>query len=222
MTKQALFDLAGDGHIIQSGGEVLDPNFAVPNVSAMVTVAAPSIETFIVNHTTRTAAPIGVNDDLNSAWMSAVQAMANAVFGWLDSHDLAIAGDAYITTSITAANEVNGEAHFDDDQFIANSGAGVFAIVGDLAGPRALNSPLPYRQLKAPHPLTLDDEVKADFEDAKTLNPVSFGAGELVLMPQFGQLHSGPGPCGTADQRRHLMVFRAETQPPTDARPERG
>ena len=44
-------------------------------------------------------------------------------------------------------------------------------------------------------------------------SPVSFGAGELVLMPQFGQLHAGPGPCGTAEQRRHLMVFRGETKP---------
>ena len=216
-TKQALFDLAGDGHIIQSGGEVLDANFAVPNVSASVEVSPPSIETFVVSKSVSKGAvsvmPIGMHVELNEAWMPAVTAMAEAVVGWLDEHGISLAGDAYITTSITAASEVNGEAHFDDDQFAPQSGAGVFAIVADLAGPRALTAPLPYPQLTAPHPLTVDDELKAEFENAGLLDPISFGANELVLMPQFGQLHSGPGPCGTEDQRRHLMVFRGETLP---------
>ena len=212
-TKQALFDLAGDGHIFQSGGEVLDPNFAVPDVSASVEVSPPSIETFVVSNSGQSVMPIGMNDELNEAWMPAVTAMAEAVVGWLDEHGISLAGDAYITTSITAASEVNGEAHFDDDQFAPQSGAGVFAIVADLAGPKALTAPLPYPPLTAPHPLTLDDELKAEFENAGSLDPISFGANELVLMPQFGQLHSGPGPCGTPDQRRHLMVFRGETVP---------
>ncbi len=214
MTKQALFDQAGDEYLVQSGGEVLDPSFAVPAVSAEIAVSVPSIETFVVSGSDRTVTPIGMNDELNNAWMPAVSAMANAVFGWLDQHDLSVAGDAYITTSITAASEVNGEAHFDDDQFSPATGAGVFAIVGDLAGPRALDAPLPYPNIAAPRPLTLDEDLKTKFsEGAGGLSPVAFGANELVLMPQFGQLHSGPGPCGTADQRRHLLVLRAETLP---------
>lgn len=213
MTKQALFDHAGDGHIIQSGGEVLDSSFAVPDVSSMTGVSPPSIETFVVSNGGQTVTPIGSNDVLNDIWMPAVTAMCEAVVGWLDAHGISLEGDAYITTSVTVASEVNGEAHFDDDQFAPQSGAGVFAIVGDLAGPRALTAPLPYPMLKAPHPLTLDDELKAEFSNDGSLNPISFGAGELVLMPQFGQLHSGPGPCGTEDQRRHLLVFRGETKP---------
>lgn len=218
MTKQTLFDHAGDGHIIQSGGEVLDDNFAVPNVSASVQVSPPSIETFIVSKgaasdADRSVMAIGMNDELNEAWMPAVTAMADAVVGWLEEHSIDLAGDAYITASITVASEVNGEAHFDDDQFAPNSGAGVFAIVADLAGPRALTAPLPYPPLTAPHPLTLDDELKAEFSEGTSLERISFGANELVLMPQFGQLHSGPGPCGTPDQRRHLLVFRGETTP---------
>ena len=212
LTKQSLFDLAGDDHIVQSGGEVLDPSFAVPDVSSMMEVSVPSIETFVVSVGDRSVTPIGTNDELNNAWMPSVSAMAGAVFAWLDQYGISLAGDAYITASITQASEVNGEAHFDDDQFMPQTGASVFAIVGDLAGPRALAEPLPYPNIKAPRPLTLDEELKAEFESG-ALSPVVFAANELVLMPQFGQLHAGPGPCGTEDQRRHLLVFRGETLP---------
>jgi len=215
-TKQALFDQAGDEHIVQSGGEVLDSSFAVPNISASVSVPPPSIETFVVSGADRTVSPIGMNSELNDAWMPAVSAMADAVFGWLDDHGISLDGDAYITTSITSAPEVNGEAHFDDDQFNASSGAGVFAIVADRAGPRALDAPLPYPTVVAPHPLVLDEDLKAEFSGDGRLRPVSFNANELVLFPQFGQLHSGPGPCGTAEERRHLLVFRGETRPNAD------
>ena len=220
LTKQALFDLAGDGHIVQSGGEVLDRDFAVPNVSASVEVSLPSIETFLVSKSSEPNAahsvmPIGMNAQLNDAWLPAVTAMVDAVLTWLDKNGIDLAGDAYVTASITAASEVNGEAHFDDDQFDASSGAGVFAIVADLAGPKALATPLQYPPLTAPRPLTLDEDLKAEFRDAGSLDPISFNPNELVLMPQFGQLHSGPGPCGTSDQRRHLLVFRGETVPST-------
>lgn len=214
LTKQSLFDLAGDDHIVQSGGEVLDPSFAMPDVQSLVAASLPSIETFIVSSGDRSVMPIGMHEPLNDAWMPAVSAVADSVFAWLDEHGISLAGDAYITASITPADEVNGEAHFDDDQFDASSGAGVFAIVGDTAGPRALNAPLPYPNIKAPRPLTLDEAMKADFESGN-LQPISFNANELVLMPQFGQLHSGPGPCGTAEQARHLIVFRGETVPGT-------
>lgn len=214
LTKQALFDQAGDDHIVQSGGEVLDPSFAMPDVGSAVAVSLPSIETFVVSANDRSVMPIGMNDELNNAWRPAVSAMADAVLGWLDEHGISLAGDAYITASITPADEVNGDAHFDDDQFAPQTGAGVFAIVGDLAGPRALAEPLPYPNIKAPRPLTLDEDLKAEFESGN-LQPISFNANELVLMPQFGQLHSGPGPCGTAEQARHLIVFRGETVPGT-------
>lgn len=196
----------------QSGGTVLDNSFALPNVANEVGVALPSIETFLVSATDRSIMALGTNDEVNAAWLPAVAAMAETVGSWLDQNGIALAADAFITASITAADEVNGEAHFDDDQFGATDGVGVFAIVGDLVGPRALTSPLPYSEVTAPHPLVVDDELKAAFA-ADAFDTVRFGANELVAFPQFGQLHSGPGPCGTPDQRRHLLVFRGATLP---------
>ncbi len=216
LTKQALFDRAGSGLMHQSGGLVLNHDFELPDVVAATGVSLPSIETFLLSASDRSIMTLGMNDKVNAAWMPAITSMAEAVSTWLAEHNITLAADAFITASITPAHEVNGEAHFDDDQFGAGNGVGVFAIVGDLAGPKALTSPLPYPDVTAPHPLTVDDELKAAFA-ADAFDSVAFGANELVMFPQFGQLHSGPGPCGDETQYRHLLVFRGETKPSEDS-----
>jgi hypothetical protein len=213
LTKLHLVERAGDGRVSQSGATVVDSGFPVPEIDPALPHALPSIETFVVAQADRSISSMGVNGPLNEAWMPTVEALASTVFQWLDERGVALHGDAYITASITRANEVSSEAHFDDDQFAPADGVGVVAIVADRDGSRVANSAVLLEGVRAPRPLVLDDDLKAAFVDG-AIDQDRFGAHTLVLFPQFGQLHSGPGPCGSADEVRHLLVFRGSTLPP--------
>lgn len=209
LSKQALFARTGEHSIAQSGGEAIDDNFALPTIDRQLVATLPSIETF-VKSTDGTVSAMGSNDALNSAWMPAVEAAAQRVGNWAKDAGVELAGDAYITVSITSAAEVNGEAHFDDDQFSPDSGTGLVAIVGDRGGPSVAAHPLPHDAVRPHQPLTLTDEHVDNFADGG-FGRIDYGPNQLVVLPQFGQLHSGPGPCGSADEVRHLLVYRAAT-----------
>jgi hypothetical protein len=210
LTKQELVDLAGPDHVSQSGADVISADFHVPAIAELVSLNLPSIETFVVAAVDRSIAPMGTNDELNAAWHPTVSAMAESMFEWLDGLGIEVHSDAYITASVTLAADVNEEAHFDDDQFMPSNGVGVVAIVADRAGPRVANTVISIPDAPAPRPLVVDDQLKADFAAGRIDHDI-FGAHELVVFPQFGQLHAGPGPCGSGDEARHLLVFRAAT-----------
>ena len=208
LSKQALFDAAGPGLISQTGGEVIDTSFDLPNLSAYAT-ALPSIETFVVSASGDISA-LGDHEDLNAAWLPTIEKLTQLIGEWADSAGIEIIGDSYITASVTSASEVNGEAHFDDDQFDPHAGAGLVAIVGDLGGPRVASQPIPHHEISAPRPVTASEDLIAAFADG-AVHSNAYGGNELVVLPQFAQLHAGPGPCGTAEEVRHLLVYRANT-----------
>ena len=217
LSKQQLFEAAGDGQIAQSGGEVIDEAFALPTIDSTVARSVPSIETFVVSATGDISA-MGTNGELNASWLPAIDRLVEAVHEWVAAADVELMGDAYVTASLTAATEVNGEAHFDDGQFDPAAGAGLVAIVGDLGGPRVASTPIPHVPVRPHQPLSTDAETVAAFANGD-FGRVDYGPNELVVLPQFGQLHSGPGPCATTGDSahvRHLLVLRSATTPTHD------
>ena len=212
LTKQELFDHAGTGRITQTGGVVIDENFTLPDVAEHVT-ALPSIETFVVSQD-GSLSSTGTNELLSEAWRPAVERLAAQVRSWAQLGGINFVGDSYVTASLTRASEVNGEAHFDDDQFDPRAGSGLVAIVGDLGGPRVAAGAIDHDEIAAPRPVVANEEMKAAFTKGELVS-TAYGANELVVFPQFAQLHAGPGPCGTADEVRHLLVYRAATAPST-------
>ena len=212
LSKQALFDHAGPGYISQTGGQVIDENFALSDVTEHVT-ALPSIETFVVSPVGEISS-IGTNNSLNNAWLPMVELLVAQVRAWAQDGGIEIVGDSYVTASVTTASEVNGEAHFDDDQFSPNVGSGLVAIVGDLDGPRVAAVPIPHVDIAAPRPVVASEAIKTAFADGE-IKFASYGPNQLVALPQFAQLHAGPGPCGTTDQVRHLLVYRAGSAGPS-------
>lgn len=209
LSKQALFARAGQHSIAQSGGEVIDDDFALPTIAEQLVSTLPAIDTFVKSSDGAITA-MGTNDALNDAWMPAVEAAARRVDRWAEDAGIETTGDTYITVSITSAAEVNGEAHFDDDQFAPGAGAGLVAIVGDHGGPSVAAQPIPHDPVRPHQPLSLTDDLKNEFADGG-YGRIDYGPNQLVVLPQFGQLHSGPGPCGTAYEVRHLLVYRVAT-----------
>lgn len=210
-SKQELFDQAGSGRLEQSGAVVISTGFDLPSIDPAVPLTMPSIEMFVAG-TDGTFAPTGANAALNAAWEPAIRNLCEIVFEWLQSTGVELAGDAFVTASITPASDVSGNPHFDDDQFVANAGTGIAVVVADRAGSRIACAPIAHDDISAPHPLTVDETTAAEFTSG-VLSQQSFDAGDVIAFPQFGQLHAGPGPVGSGDEVRHLLVLRAATMP---------
>ena len=210
LSKRQLIECAGAGAVLQTGGSVISDSFSVPAVGTEIDVALPSIETFVVSDD-GAISPTGTNAKLNEAWLPSVEKMVSVVTDWLTEAGVQRTGDAYVTASITRANDVNGEAHFDDDMYNPDDGVGVAVVAADRNGPRVCTGSLS-TMAESPRPLLSADEFKSAF-DAGELEHESFEPHSLVGFPQFGQLHAGPGPCGGPDEVRHLLVFRASTVP---------
>ncbi len=209
LSKQDLFDRSGTDMITQSGGEVIDENFSLPSINRDIVGALPSIETFVVAASGDISA-MGTDAALVAGWLPAVDELVRQVSQWAHKAGIELADGAYVTASVTDASMVNGQAHFDDDQFNANAGSGLVAIVGDLAGPRVATAPIPHPNIDPPRPVSADDTLIEHFANG-TIASTDYGPNELVVLPQFAQLHAGPGPCGTSEQVRHLLVYRAAT-----------
>lgn len=210
-SKQELFDRAGPGRLEQSGAVVLATGFELPLIDPAVPLTMPSIEMFVANVDGAITAT-GSNEALNRAWEPAVRDLCRIVFDWLQTAGVRLAGDAYVTASITPAADVSGNPHFDDDQFVADAGTGIAVVVADRAGSRVASAPIPHDDISAPHPLLVDESNAALFASGD-VSQQAFDAGDVIAFPQFGQLHAGPGPIGSGDGVRHLLVLRAATVP---------
>lgn len=212
LSKKEQFDPDHHGRLTQSGMAVIDDDFTVPPLGRSID-DEPSIETFVVDPTTGAVSPTGVDEELNQAWLPTVASMAKRVLAVLAEHDVEIAGQVYVTTSITPVDAISDDPHFDDDQFSPASGVGVVAIVADQGGPRVACSPIDVDPVPAPASIEVTEQLKASFNDG-TIARQEADAHQLVLFSQFGQLHAGPGPTRSEDHDvRHLLVLRAATVP---------
>lgn len=169
------------------------------------------IETFVCRPGEIT--PTGADESAIDAWMPMVEFVDTAVKSALSGFGVDLHGDAYATTSITPRVSHEGVPHVDDDRFRPDEDVGIVAIIGSLAGPRVARSSLAHGPVPFDGQLDYTDAVKREFESGATPQ-TACGADELVLFPQFGQLHAGPdaaelGPTGTD---RLLLVYRGRVR----------
>jgi len=213
MTKRDLFDSGASGELTQTGMAYVGEPISVPPVPVDTGRTGPSIDMFVIDGTTGACTPTGTNAELNAAWLPTVETLATAVLRTVGDHGVKLVGDAYVTTSITPLDLVAENPHFDDDQFQPEEGVGLAAIVADQAGPHIACSPIAHEPVRAPHPLVVTSEHESDFHEGNIVRQ-SGAAHRVVVFPQFGQLHAGPGPIKTEQHSvRHLLVLRAATHP---------
>lgn len=205
---------AGNGLVQQLGGASLDIS-GFPGWPAGLTATEPVIETYV-------ASPSGIaatsdNQPFVDAWTPLVSWMDTQVRTELGSFDCVVAGDAYVTASLTATKELEGLAHMDDDSFVPDDPVGIVAIIGQLLGPRAPSPGVALSPQTAPQPMgqiVFDDATLAAFEGGD-IEQHRCGPDELVIFPQFGQLHAGPAAHHVSDlsEFRQLLVYRARAIP---------
>lgn len=169
------------------------------------------IETFVVERR-GDPTPTSDNQPYVDAWLPLATALRDRVFDAIEAFDIPVDGPAYVTASITPPSAVGSDPHVDDDQFVADDGVGLVAIVADRAGSRVATGAIEQGTLRSPTQLTITDELIAAF-DANELAIQHSAAGQIVLFPQFGQLHAGPAAGTVAGGSRQLLVLRATTRP---------
>jgi hypothetical protein len=212
MTKRDLFDSGASGELTQTGMAYVGEPINVPPVTVDTSRTGPSIDMFVIDGATGSCTPTGTNAELNDAWLPTVEALATTVLSTVGDQGVKLTGDLYVTTSITPLELVSENPHFDDDQFQPDHGVGLAAIVADQAGPHIAYSPLAHEQVRAPHPLVVTPEHETDFHNGNIVRQ-SGAAHRVVVFPQFGQLHAGPGNIQTEQHSvRHLLVLRAATR----------
>lgn len=204
----------GERALRQTGAAYLVDGPSEPALAWPTEVIAdePLIETFVVD-AEGTCMPTGSDAALIDAWRPAATQLASTVLAATTAMSIPVVGPAYLTATVTPADQITGLAHFDDDVFLPTAGAGFVAIIGSLAGPRVATQPVPQAQPRPGAQLTLSDGEIERFETGD-LASQSAAPDRIVAFPQFGQLHAGPRIArARSDEMRHLLVFRAATAP---------
>jgi len=141
-------------------------------------------------------------------WRPRAQTMTERVLAACETAGLALGVPAYVTCSITPVALLEGNPHFDDDQFDPTADLSIVAISGQYVGPRVADRAVTLTGSVDRGPLPFDD---AHVEAFRTAGAVPMAATDIAIFGQFGQLHAGPAntdmPAGAT--HRQLMVLRA-------------
>lgn len=187
---------------------VLDAEVALPVAAHRVT--SVEIETFLVTPD-GAVAPTGEDERLVELFRGAAEAMAAAVFDALGDQRPEAA--TYLTASLTPPELIVTQGHFDDGQYLPDEGVGMFSILGSGAGPRLATGVVECGT--APRPGTLfevTDEQDHALRSGELPHHDAPG-GQIVVLPMFGQLHSGPPRAADElTEPRSLMVLRTPTR----------
>lgn len=153
---------------------------------------------------------MSVNEPYVSAWQPLAEWLAESVQAALAEHGAAFDGDAYLTASITTSSELEGLAHLDDDLYVPDDNVSVVAIVGQHAGPRVAIGSAACSPMRPMGQAVFPDETLAAFM-ANELECHHGTADQIVLFPQFAQIHAGPAAQHVLDagRTRQLLVLRA-------------
>lgn len=214
-----LTDATGTIGMLQTGAARVEGFSAAGRWPVVDCSTEAMIETFVLPEAEKWSAngleSTGGESSFADAWFDLAKAMASVVLGAAKDHDIALVGTGYLTVSVTPQSMVQGLPHFDDDMLDPFEGVGLVAICGSIAGPRVATDVLAWRLASRPTQLSLDDMTIAAFERGDL--PCQQGApDEVVIFPQFAQLHAGPplAACSAAsqDHQRHLMVLRCATR----------
>ena len=97
-----------------------------------------------------------------------------------------------------------------DDQFMPAESVSMVAIVGEHAGPRVATTALGHPPLRPMAPIMFAAAQRDGFANNE-MDHCLCAADELVVFPQFGQLHAGPSSAHVANAgpARQLFVMRA-------------
>ncbi|MEH6455472.1 MAG: hypothetical protein V7749_04080 [Cocleimonas sp.] len=213
LSKQEFLSEAGqEGLMMQCGATYIDVEIPLPDFPNELKSENAMIETFQVSND-GSCLPLGTNRELIDAFAPCAKLMATAVLKSLRSFGVEIDGAAYLTASITMCNEINGNAHFDDEQYHASDGVGFVAIIGDRGGSRVARESIPHASINDDGVPVIFDQQSADDFDSGLMLIHEGEPQELLIFPQFGQLHAGPAlvSAGLTGFRR-LMVMRAKTK----------
>jgi len=166
----------------------------------------PVFETYVVGNAEVTAT--SDNQPFVDAWSPLVAWLNHTVRGELARYDLRIDGDAYVTASLSAAAVLEGIAHMDDDSFVPADSVQVVAIIGQHVGPRVATGRLDVPAVRPMGQVVVDDQIIDAFA-ADQIDHCQAAADEIVVFPQFGQLHAGPATEHLAAfESRQLLVLR--------------
>lgn len=211
LTKAELLAAGDQGQLLQTGARSLGA-FIVPDFDGPAPTEAV-IETFVIS-ADGSATPTGDDATRNAFWLPQAEAMSARVIVALAAVDIALASPAYLTASLTAADQVTTTPHFDDDLFDPDADVGVVAIAANLGGACVAAEPVPIASSQPSTQLALAPEV-ADGFTSRTIAVDEAPANEIALFPQFGQLHSGPRLLDPDPTRtRNLLVLRARIDSP--------
>lgn len=211
---EVVIEVSGESAISQLGAARLDggvrppwPEFVEP-----VRPDRSVIETFVC-HPDRVE-PTGSDEATAAAWTPMAAFVNTRIRSALETFGVELCGDAFLTASRTPRGMHDGVPHVDDDLFEPDHGLGVVAILATLAGPTIAGAPLPHRTPRPGERLTFDPTAVAAFA-SETRPRTVCAADELILFPQFGQLHAGPsaGDLPRHADERQLLVFRSPTRP---------
>lgn len=211
LTKAQVLQPAGTGVAVVQYGAALLPSTDRPPWPVLPAVSdaeGPVIETYLGSPDA-----VGATSDNEphvSAWLALASWMNTTVRTSLAEFGVALEGDAYLTASLTPRSMHEGTPHLDDDVFRPDDDVGVVAIIGELAGPTVAAGRLEHAVPAPSTQLSFDDGQASRFA-AGDMGRSRCAADELVVFPQFGQLHAGPTvddlPAGAP--ARQLLVLRA-------------
>ena len=203
--KQDLFVAAGE--LSQNGAVWLDMTDWLGWPEGLV-ASDPVIETFVGSGSG--VESTGDVQPFVDAWQPLADWMNRTVRNQLRGIGVEVEGDAYITASLTDAELLEGTAHLDDDSFIPDDSVGVVAIIGQHQGPRIAVGSLAHPPVRPMSQVVFSDDVLSAFS-ANQLDHCRCEPDQLVLFPQFGQLHAGPAAADMGPEpTRQLLVMRAQ------------
>jgi len=196
---------------VQQHSAALVPTTDFPGWIPGLTASETIIETYVASEGGVTAT--SDNQPYVNAWHPLVSWLDQRVRSTLADFGLVLDGDAYATASLTAANDLGGAAHMDDDMFVPNDSVKLVAIIGQWQGPRVATAPVEHLPLRPLGQVVFSEAALRLFE-AGEFDHCACPSDEIVLFPQFGQLHAGPASshvtkiAGT-NSFRQLLVYRA-------------
>lgn len=149
------------------------------------------------------------------AWLPVASWLHDLVSSSLTSFDIGLSSPAFITISQTPVALLEGVPHFDDDLFTPCDLPGIAAVIGQYVGPRVVAEPIAHPMPAAGSRVSVTDEMVRLFEsDSATV--MHCPADEVVVFPQFAQLHAGPATTHLASLGpacRQMAVLRSPTTP---------
>ena len=206
--------------VLQTGGAYIGDSLSVPTTPYELTDGEAAIETFVCGPNQPVVAT-GDDDRLIELWSPFAQVVSDAVYAAAFQFDIALEGPGYLTASALPLTAVSHEPHFDDDQFTPTDGVSIVATVSTHGGTRCTTTAIDLPFSPSGAPISVPQALQNDFDSGRHPH-VEGEQGRLLVLPQFGQLHSGPNledlDPGTL---RTLFVFRSRTASTVVAAPRR-